>query len=647
MSASTEAGDPSARTRRSSPRTMTRSAMIGTISSSWVATISVRPAADRRTIKSTRSHFVRGSSEAVGSSSRSTSGRNESTEAIDARFFSPPDSSNGARSARWAISMAASASSQRRLTSSRLSPSWSGPKATSSRTVALNSWMSGSWKTRPTSRWKRKPSSPCGDGGYIPAQRPHRPVRGPHDAVEKLEQGRLAAAVGAEQDDPLARPYPQVDAVEGDLPARVDVANLAQLEQRLVRRHGDGLDGGFDVGRHGSTRPASTAAAATAVTPRQSSQVRDAEPVRRVGPYLAGEATRQHRGVDVVAHLEGTAHEIAHGARDPAALLSAARPAHDAALSRQQDPVGRVQEEEDVAVGHRQDEDEHLRHPERPKALENVRPRRRHHQEHRQRNRDADAADEDRRTCQPVPRRRQVGGPEREVEDPRTGHEEDGRQDHDPGEERDAQPDALDEEAERDPAGPRRAESRHVQDRQTGERSGQAGRQDRHQHADDLRPRVAPLEPAGGPGVVLGEDGLLDVAGDAAEGLLEPADPTLGPAILAAGAAAASAARHAPAPSGTRSVDPRRRSAGQDVGRPADEHDSQDAGDLVAHGRVPERRAGVGEERQRYVVARQGRTEEAREILQPGRDVAECRPDILAHSPLRTRNRGRSGRAAL
>jgi hypothetical protein len=70
--------------------------------------------------------FVRGSSDAVGSSRRETSGRSDRTEAIAARFFSPPDSSNGARSAKWAMSIARSASSQVARTSSGGRPSWTG-----------------------------------------------------------------------------------------------------------------------------------------------------------------------------------------------------------------------------------------------------------------------------------------------------------------------------------------------------------------------------------------------------------------------------------------------------------------------------------------------------------------------------------------
>ena len=55
--------------------------------------------------------WVRGSSAAVGSSNSSTSGFITSTDAIATRFFWPPESWNGARSARSSISSIASMSS--------------------------------------------------------------------------------------------------------------------------------------------------------------------------------------------------------------------------------------------------------------------------------------------------------------------------------------------------------------------------------------------------------------------------------------------------------------------------------------------------------------------------------------------------------
>ena len=73
-----------------------------------------------------------------------------STEAIATRFFWPPDSWYGARSARSAISSIAITSAIRCSTSSRPMPSCSGPKATSSRTDGENTCASVFWKMKPT-----------------------------------------------------------------------------------------------------------------------------------------------------------------------------------------------------------------------------------------------------------------------------------------------------------------------------------------------------------------------------------------------------------------------------------------------------------------------------------------------------------------
>ena len=67
---------------------------------SWVASTIVLPARCSSTISSTSHCWVRGSSAAVGSSNSSTSGFITSTDAIATRFFCPPDSWYGARSAR-------------------------------------------------------------------------------------------------------------------------------------------------------------------------------------------------------------------------------------------------------------------------------------------------------------------------------------------------------------------------------------------------------------------------------------------------------------------------------------------------------------------------------------------------------------------
>ena len=125
----------------------------------------------------TSTHFVRGSSDAVGSSSRSTSGRSDSTDAIAARFFSPPDSSNGARSARWAMSIWRSASSQHARTSSCDRPSWSGPNATSSNTVGAEQLDVGVLEDQPHLAVEAERVLPVGDRGDVAAERPHRARR--------------------------------------------------------------------------------------------------------------------------------------------------------------------------------------------------------------------------------------------------------------------------------------------------------------------------------------------------------------------------------------------------------------------------------------------------------------------------------------
>ena len=119
-------------------------------------------------------------------------------------------------------------------------------------------------------------------------------------------------------------------------------------------------------------------------------------------------------------------------------------------------------------------------------------------------------------------------GTDRQVEDPVSGNEEDRGHDHDPGEERDPEPDALDEKAEGDPTRPSRGQDCAIQQRQSDERAEQAGGHDRHQEADELRARIASLQPAGRASVSLREDGMLDVGGDPTDGLLEPADASLG-----------------------------------------------------------------------------------------------------------------------
>ena len=69
----------------------------------------------------------------------------------------------------------------------------------SSSTVWARNWRSGSWKTYCARR-----ASAAGDRRAGPAEQPDRPGVGPQQADEQACQGRLAAAVRADEGDPLA-----------------------------------------------------------------------------------------------------------------------------------------------------------------------------------------------------------------------------------------------------------------------------------------------------------------------------------------------------------------------------------------------------------------------------------------------------------
>ena len=102
-----------------------------------------------------------------------------STVAIATRRRCPSESWWGARPATCSIRTAASASPTRSSACSREQPWLSGPNATSSRTVGMNSWSSGSWKTSPTrdrsSRMSSPPTrSPATSSSPAPVSRPLR-----------------------------------------------------------------------------------------------------------------------------------------------------------------------------------------------------------------------------------------------------------------------------------------------------------------------------------------------------------------------------------------------------------------------------------------------------------------------------------------
>ena len=88
----------------------------------------------------------------VGSSSTSSRGVIASAEARATRWRWPPDRVAMRRFPSGEIPITASASSTRWRIEAGGSPRFSGPKATSRRTVARTNWASGSWKTRATWR---------------------------------------------------------------------------------------------------------------------------------------------------------------------------------------------------------------------------------------------------------------------------------------------------------------------------------------------------------------------------------------------------------------------------------------------------------------------------------------------------------------
>ena len=102
---------------------------------------------------------------------------------------------------------------------------WSGPNATSSNTVGLNSWSSGSWNTSPTSR---RTSRIVGLPTARPATRTS-PWLGTSVPLSWSIERALAGAVRAHERDLLAVLDPQVDAAQRLEPvgvAEVDVGEL-------------------------------------------------------------------------------------------------------------------------------------------------------------------------------------------------------------------------------------------------------------------------------------------------------------------------------------------------------------------------------------------------------------------------------------
>ncbi|SKZ61441.1 Uncharacterised protein [Mycobacteroides abscessus subsp. abscessus] len=80
------------------------------------------------------------------------SGRQANTVARAPRLRCPPDRWCGLAPACCVIDTASSASATRCASSGPSTPKFAGPKATSSASVGMNNWSSGSWNTSPTRR---------------------------------------------------------------------------------------------------------------------------------------------------------------------------------------------------------------------------------------------------------------------------------------------------------------------------------------------------------------------------------------------------------------------------------------------------------------------------------------------------------------
>ena len=121
----------------------------------------------------------------------------------------------------------ASASATRASSSSPRGRGSPGPNATSSRTVGMNNWSSGSWNTMPTRRRiSRRFSFSTGSPVTVT-----EPELGVEDAVEVEDERGLAGAVRPEHGHPLALLDDEVDAVQRLVPSGIPEHDVADLER--------------------------------------------------------------------------------------------------------------------------------------------------------------------------------------------------------------------------------------------------------------------------------------------------------------------------------------------------------------------------------------------------------------------------------
>ena len=169
-----------------------------------------------------------------GSSRIRISGSMASTVATATRRRCPNDRWWGGRPACSSMPTAARAAFTLVSSSGPRRPRLAGPKATSSATVGMNSWSSGSWKTIPT---RRRISLKCSE---VDRQAGHGHLAHPRQehAVALEHQGGLARPVGAEQGHPLPPPDLEADPEQRLVPVGVGVGDAVDLEGGGVGRHG-------------------------------------------------------------------------------------------------------------------------------------------------------------------------------------------------------------------------------------------------------------------------------------------------------------------------------------------------------------------------------------------------------------------------
>ena len=259
---------------------------------------------------------------------------------------------------------------------------------------------------------------------------------------------------------------------------------------------------------------------------------------------VTAEAARGHRLVDLFGQGVRLAQQSPGGRGDELAsrlvvLDRADRPCAPGLVHVRH----RAEEQEDVAVGHPHDQDEHPGHAERAERCKELDPRGGQGEQNYQRDGQRHAADDE--TCgrKPLGGDSDLGalpGPQRDHDLAGGDDRQRGGQHDDPGEDRHEEPDPLDEEPHghvrdrRDHQGEcvRRQQHLDVADHRCGDQQGK--------QAEQFHPRVDALEQPGSLGDVLAEHDLTQQPGAAVEGLLDET------ALLALPDAPAGAHRHLP-----------------------------------------------------------------------------------------------------